>query len=413
MSLLGALTAKRYWLGRAILARFILEADGGSRGNPGPAGSGAVVIDAASGEVLAEVARYIGVATNNVAEYRALIAGLEVCRQLDPDAKVDVRMDSKLVIEQMSGRWKIKHVGMKDLAAEARELAIGRVHAFKWIPREQNTLADAVANRAMDEMSDSTNIFAGTQTTSSGNEQTSAPMAAVAEFNLELPSSVRAPGGVTKKLTTLVLVRHGRTALTETKKISGSGGANPSLSLAGRDDAAKVARAIAQIGVSGQWAHLKRPTAIVTSPILRAIETADAIGRPLGITPEVIDGLAEISFGVWDGLTNEEAREWYPEVFEQWRGSWQVSPPGGESLSDFDQRVMQAKDFILEKHEGETVVVVSHVMPTRGFIRSAFDAGISAYWRPQIAPCSMSVLRLWGSESAEILAVNATSHLAE
>ncbi|MFD9648596.1 reverse transcriptase-like protein, partial [Streptomyces sp. NPDC059082] len=98
----------------------VVEADGGSRGNPGPAGYGAVVLDPATGETLAETAEFIGVATNNVAEYKGLVAGLKAARELFPDATVHVRMDSKLVVEQMSGRWKIKHPDMKPLAAEGR-----------------------------------------------------------------------------------------------------------------------------------------------------------------------------------------------------------------------------------------------------------------------------------------------------
>jgi ribonuclease H / adenosylcobalamin/alpha-ribazole phosphatase len=129
---------------------FIVEADGGSRGNPGPAGYGSVVIDAATGETLVERAEYIGVATNNVAEYRGLVAGLRAARDLDPAATVRVRMDSKLVVEQMSGRWKIKHPDMKPLAAEAaRVLPPGQV-TYEWIPREQNKHADRLANEAMD-----------------------------------------------------------------------------------------------------------------------------------------------------------------------------------------------------------------------------------------------------------------------
>ena len=84
--------------------RFVVETDGGSRGNPGPAGFGAVVKDAASGEVLEEIAEAIGVATNNVAEYRGLIAGLEAAADLDAGAAVEVRMDSRLVVKQMSKR---------------------------------------------------------------------------------------------------------------------------------------------------------------------------------------------------------------------------------------------------------------------------------------------------------------------
>ncbi|WP_369197299.1 bifunctional RNase H/acid phosphatase [Streptomyces djakartensis] len=132
------------------MREFIVEADGGSRGNPGPAGYGAVVSDAATGETLREAAEYIGVATNNVAEYRGLLAGLRAARELDPAATVHVRMDSKLVVEQMSGRWKIKHPDMKPLAAQAaRVFPPGRV-TYEWMPRAQNKHADRLANEAMD-----------------------------------------------------------------------------------------------------------------------------------------------------------------------------------------------------------------------------------------------------------------------
>ncbi|WOT37252.1 bifunctional RNase H/acid phosphatase [Streptomyces coeruleorubidus] len=132
------------------MREFIVEADGGSRGNPGPAGYGAVVSDAATGETLREAAEYIGVATNNVAEYRGLLAGLRAAHELGPDATVHVRMDSKLVVEQMSGRWKIKHPDMKPLAADAaRVFPPGRV-TYEWIPRERNKHADRLANEAMD-----------------------------------------------------------------------------------------------------------------------------------------------------------------------------------------------------------------------------------------------------------------------
>ncbi|MGQ4367782.1 bifunctional RNase H/acid phosphatase [Streptomyces violaceoruber] len=129
---------------------FVVEADGGSRGNPGPAGYGAVVLDPVTGEALVEAAEYLGVVTNNVAEYRGLLAGLRAAAELDPDATVHVRMDSKLVVEQMSGRWKIKHPDMKPLAAEAaRVFPPGRV-TYEWIPRASNKHADRLANEAMD-----------------------------------------------------------------------------------------------------------------------------------------------------------------------------------------------------------------------------------------------------------------------
>src|SRR5205085_12446536 len=120
-----------------VARKLIVEADGASRGNPGKASYGALVIDAASGEVLAEVAEPIGVATNNVAEYRGLIAGLRTAAAIDPAAEVEVRMDSNLVVQQMSGAWKIKHPAMQPLAAQAKAAFPGRV-TYTWIPRERN-----------------------------------------------------------------------------------------------------------------------------------------------------------------------------------------------------------------------------------------------------------------------------------
>lgn len=127
----------------------IIEADGGSRGNPGVAGYGALVRDAATGEVLDCEAGALGHATNNVAEYSALIAGLEMARTLDPSATIEVRMDSRLVVEQMAGRWKIKHPDMKPLALRARRLCPHDV-TWTWVPRAENKAADALANEAMD-----------------------------------------------------------------------------------------------------------------------------------------------------------------------------------------------------------------------------------------------------------------------
>ena len=128
----------------------IVEADGGSRGNPGESGSGAIVVDQASGEVLAEISLYGGVASNNVAEYKGMIAGVRRAIELDPDAELLVRLDSKLVVEQMSGRWKIKHPAMAELAAEARDVLIGTPVKFQWMPRLENSRADKLANLAMD-----------------------------------------------------------------------------------------------------------------------------------------------------------------------------------------------------------------------------------------------------------------------
>ncbi len=130
--------------------RLLVEADGGSRGNPGPAAYGALVRDADSGDLLDEDAQYLGVTTNNVAEYSGLVSGLRMARAVDPDAEVEVRMDSKLVVEQMSGRWKIKHEDMRRLALEARDVLPPDQVRYVWVPRALNAAADRLANAAMD-----------------------------------------------------------------------------------------------------------------------------------------------------------------------------------------------------------------------------------------------------------------------
>ncbi|UBH24115.1 reverse transcriptase-like protein [Micrococcus porci] len=127
-----------------------VEADGGSRGNPGVAGYGALVRDPATGDVLMTDAAPLGKASNNVAEYSGLIAGLEMAKTLDPDARVHVKMDSKLVVEQMSGRWKIKHEDMRRLAQQARAVLPPSRVTYEWIPRAQNKDADQLSNEAMD-----------------------------------------------------------------------------------------------------------------------------------------------------------------------------------------------------------------------------------------------------------------------
>ncbi len=128
----------------------MLYADGAARGNPGPAGAGAALVDEA-GQVVAELTRYLGRATNNVAEYSALILGLEEALRRGPDA-LEVRMDSTLVVQQMRGLWKIKHPGLKPLALRAGELlARFPVREIRYVPRAENQVADALANRAIDD----------------------------------------------------------------------------------------------------------------------------------------------------------------------------------------------------------------------------------------------------------------------
>lgn len=372
--------------------KLIIEADGGSRGNPGVSGAGAVVIDASTGDILKQISENVGIATNNVAEYSALIFALEAAFEIDPESQVLVRMDSKLVVEQMSGRWKIKHPDMLSLGARVQKLIAGKSVEFVWIPREQNVLADELANKAMD-----------------GEP---AVAAAAIEFNQVAPSSIRAPESSVSEATTLIMVRHGRTALTESRKISGGDGENPDLSELGQKDASDVATELSRLGESGAFSFLSKPVAVVHSPIKRASQTANKIAQRLQIEQIELSELREIGFGDWDGLTNEELFVAHETQYQNWRGSYDIAPPNGESLQDFDVRVNRSLDFLLQRFPGKTVVVVAHVMPIRGLLRVANDASIAGFWRVDLGPASISIARFWGREGAEVVCVNSTSHLS-
>jgi probable phosphoglycerate mutase len=127
---------------------FVITADGGSRGNPGKAAYGAVVYE--NDEIVKEIGAAIGVTSNNVAEYQGLIAGLKAVNEIDPAATILVKMDSKLVVEQMSGRWKVKHPDMKELVKQAIATHDPKLVSYQWIPREENSHADSILNDVLD-----------------------------------------------------------------------------------------------------------------------------------------------------------------------------------------------------------------------------------------------------------------------
>lgn len=127
-----------------------LFADGGSRGNPGPAASAAVLLDP-SGELLEEIGAYLGVATNNVAEWTALLLGLEAAAKRGI-RRLNVRLDSELVVKQLRGEYRVKHAGLQPLHQRALRLlrAFAEVE-IRHIPRKENTLADGLVNRLLDQ----------------------------------------------------------------------------------------------------------------------------------------------------------------------------------------------------------------------------------------------------------------------
>ncbi len=256
----------------------VVEADGGSRGNPGPAAYGALVKDADTGRVLAEEGTTIGVASNNVAEYRGLIAGLTMAAEVAPGADIEVRMDSKLVVEQMSGNWKIKHPDMKPLALEANRLApFGTT--YTWVPRERNKHADRLANEALDGERSGVTWHVGERAEEepeSAVEEVQSPQAQ-RSVQAEL-AGYRGWSPPAGPVTTLVVVRHGATALTAEKRFSGGlASSNPGLTDEGRAQVREVAEWLAPIG--------EAVDVVVASPVRRTRESAEILAERLGVGP--------------------------------------------------------------------------------------------------------------------------------
>lgn len=359
----------------------ILEADGGSRGNPGPAGYGAVVWSADHQVVLAESKSAIGVATNNVAEYRGLIAGLEEAVNLGA-TEVSVRMDSKLVVEQMSGRWKVKHPDLIELNREARALAarFDRIE-FDWIPRERNSHADRLANEAMD---------------------AAAEVAVMQPDPDPEPSDKPRPPGWTGARgvpTRFLLLRHGQTELSVDRRYSGRG--NPELTAVGRRQAEAAAAYLAgKGGIS----------AVISSPLSRAHETATIAAAALGLDVSVDDDLIETDFGKWEGLTFGEAAAADPDLHRRWLRDTSVTPPGGESFDDVHGRVRRARNRIIADHGDSTVLVVSHVTPIKTMLRMALDAGPAILYRLHLDLASLSIAEFYSDGLASVRLVNDTSY---
>jgi broad specificity phosphatase PhoE/ribonuclease HI len=397
---------------------FLVEADGGSRGNPGPAGYGAVVRDAETGEVLRETAEYIGVATNNVAEYRGLIAGLRAAHQLDPGASVLVRMDSKLVVEQMSGRWKIKHPDMQPLAAEAKKIFPPEsVIRYEWMPRAQNKHADRLANEAMDagkrgetwsEAASTAELDAADTASAAGSGSAGAGVARpsgvpVSDTAAEDAAPSAGWGPDLGPPTTFLLLRHGETPLTPSKRFSGSGGTDPELSAAGRAQAAAVAGALAARGTV---------QAIVSSPLRRCRETAAAVADRTGLDVRIDEGLRETDFGAWEGLSFAEVRERYPDDLEAWLDSTEVQPTGGgESFATVARRVAVARDKLLARYSGRRVLVVTHVTPVKTLVRLALGAPPESLFRMELSAASLSSVDYYVDGTASLRLLNDTGHL--
>lgn len=369
--------------------------DGGSRGNPGVAGSGAVLYDE-SGATLAEIVYVVGAkSSNNVAEYHGLLRGLEAAAKLGA-TEVAVSMDSKLVVEQMNGRWKIKHPDMQKLAMQARKLAGGfeRV-TYTWVPRAKNKKADELSNLAMDAAEkDGTPRIVGGGSAAPTKKKTDAPKKA------EAPHAAALVHGATDTpRTRFILLRHGQTEHSAEHRLSGV--SNPELTELGREQARRAAEALRSFGPID---------AIVASPQTRAQQTAQAAADALGFDSfETIDGFREINFGDFEGLTRKEAQEKDGEAFGAWEASISKAPPNGESITALHRRVTRARLKLQEQREGQTILVVTHMMPIKSVIRQGLGAGAEVFTHSFLDLASISVVDFW-ADFGVVRCVNDVAH---
>jgi probable phosphoglycerate mutase len=258
---------------------------------------------------------------------------------------------------------------MRVLAKRCRDAHNPSLVTYSWIPRDENSHADRLANKALDG--------------GAANE----------------PIEVRQENLLTDRLrssevpTTIYFVRHGETILTPTRKFSGTGALDPELTADGLAQAERVAAEVAKL----------EPDFLISSPLKRARQTADAIARTTGLT--VIDDTDwyELSFGSWDGKSIEEVKAETPEDYQAWVNSSSHRPGGGESYDEAAVRIDAAMEKVLHLYPGKKVVVVTH----NGVIKSAANLAIGGpndgVFHMDATPCSISSVSLWPSDGLRAL----------
>jgi probable phosphoglycerate mutase len=290
------------------------------------------------------------------------------------------------VIEQMAGRWKIKNADLKALADQAQSLAPFGTE-WTWVPREQNSAADALANLALD----------GKPVPSRPTEppRPAAPDSAPAS---DLQKAVAGWGGArAEPPTQVIFLRHGETPHTVDKRFSGSGGDDPGLSDTGTAQARAAASYLATIG---------GVDAVVSSPMRRTRQTAAVVAEELGLEVTVSEGWQECSFGDWDGYTFAEVQQKWPDALNAWMASTAVAPPGGESFERCDQRVGAARDALLSTYAGRTVVVVTHVTPIKLTVRSVLQAPMASMFRMELRPATLTEIQWYADGLASLRSFN-------
>lgn len=206
--------------------------------------------------------------------------------------------------------------------------------------------------------------------------------------------------GATGRPTRFLLLRHGQTELSVQRRYSGRG--NPPLTAVGREQAARAAKMLAAKGDIA---------AVVTSPLGRARETAEATAAALGLEVRVIDGLTETDFGEWEGLTFREAADRDPELHARWLGDPALPAPGGESFDQVRERVENARRDLVARYPGANIVVVSHVTPIKTLLQLALGVGPSLLYRLHLDLASLSLAEFYPDGGSSVRLVNDTSYL--
>jgi probable phosphoglycerate mutase len=216
------------------------------------------------------------------------------------------------------------------------------------------------------------------------------------------PAAAPGWGPARGQATSTVLLRHGQTALSAQRRFAGRG--DIPLTDAGRDQAAAAAAWLAQRGGID---------AIVTSPLLRARQTAEAAARATGAPVQVEPDLAETDFGKWEGLTFAEASARWPDELSAWLQNADVAPPGGESFTAVGRRVSAALDRLLPGPDGRTLLLVSHVTPIKTLLCRALLAPPQALFRMHLDVASLSEIDWYADGPAVVRSLNDSAHLRD
>jgi ribonuclease H / adenosylcobalamin/alpha-ribazole phosphatase len=200
--------------------------------------------------------------------------------------------------------------------------------------------------------------------------------------------------------TVTALLRHGQTPMSVQKRYAGR--TDAPLTEVGVQQAAAAAKRLASAGLG----------VIVTSPLLRTVQTAQAVAAVTGAAVVTDDGFRETDFGAWEGLTFAEVRERWPAEITAWLADPDVAPPGGESFTDVSARVTEALDRVLAARAGQTVLIVSHVTPIKMLVAAALLAPPAALYRMHLDVAALSEIDWYADGPAVLRSFNDTGHLS-